>query len=483
MKRIRGNAIRDDSETDSLLGWLGFLERPFWSRSRMLGSAIGCLLVVIVPVLFFLAVFAAVDILWSSITYENPDGAGGGGLGLGALIAGLLGAPFLIWGTFLKFQSVHFQKQGHITDRINDALNLLGLDKSKKTIHRSEDQAPTVLEETVPNIEVRIGALLSLERIAQDSVRYDSGRDYPRVMEIIYTYIKENASKQHYSLVRIKGSHLDGHSTREAVLNDRHDMPAVRADVLTAIRIIARRSNKQISIENAARTSGGKKFSIDLSDTVLIGADFSGCDLSGVIFDGANLSYSKFHNVNLEDASFDRAALICIDAREVNFTGSHLWKANLSYSKLSAVEFSKCLFADTRVLKANIDGCIFEVNWKCPTEYTPKSMIDIHDCTLSRVDIVNMPNWGFNVGWSDPGAISRSGGAGEIRLRGGRVPSSGHWYNIVKNCFGDGTVTVPSGMNVNWPVGVLDAQQYEREYDKWRQARLGPKKNMRPTIG
>jgi hypothetical protein len=38
---------------------------------------------------------------------------------------------------------------------------------------------------TEPNIEVRIGAILSLERIAQDSTRYDNGRDHVRVMEIL----------------------------------------------------------------------------------------------------------------------------------------------------------------------------------------------------------------------------------------------------------------------------------------------------------
>jgi hypothetical protein len=50
-----------------------------------------------------------------------------------------------------------------------------------------------VFSETVPNLEVRIGAILSLERIAQDSTRHDSGRDHVRVMEILCSYIRHNA--------------------------------------------------------------------------------------------------------------------------------------------------------------------------------------------------------------------------------------------------------------------------------------------------
>ncbi|MBP0481104.1 hypothetical protein [Sagittula salina] len=49
---------------------------------------------------------------------------------------------------------------------------------------------------TVPKIEVRIGGLLSLERISQDSAAYDKGRDHIRVMEIICAYIRNNSPAQ-----------------------------------------------------------------------------------------------------------------------------------------------------------------------------------------------------------------------------------------------------------------------------------------------
>lgn len=56
----------------------------------------------------------------------NPSGPN---LGAGALIAALLGAPFVIWGTVLKYQTVRFQKEGHITERISQAVEQLGAEK------------------------------------------------------------------------------------------------------------------------------------------------------------------------------------------------------------------------------------------------------------------------------------------------------------------------------------------------------------------
>ncbi|MDZ7906299.1 MAG: hypothetical protein U5N55_11405 [Cypionkella sp.] len=103
-----------------------------------------------------------------------------------ALIVAILGAPFLIWSTVIKHQTLRYQKEGHITDRISKAVEQLG---AEKTVKKDEQ----TVESSEPNIEVRIGGILSLERIAQDSTAHDNGRDHVRVMEILCAYIRENA--------------------------------------------------------------------------------------------------------------------------------------------------------------------------------------------------------------------------------------------------------------------------------------------------
>jgi hypothetical protein len=59
--------------------------------------------------------------------------------------------------------------------------------------HLAERGDWQVFPESLPNIEVRLGAILALERIAQDSTATDEGRDHVRVMEILCAYIRENA--------------------------------------------------------------------------------------------------------------------------------------------------------------------------------------------------------------------------------------------------------------------------------------------------
>src|SRR5579871_5378315 len=68
-------------------------------------------------------------------------------------------------------KTVQIMEQGHITDRYTKAIEQLGkLDGDK------------------PNIEVRLGAIYALERIARDSPR-----DHWTIMEVLTAYVRQNA--------------------------------------------------------------------------------------------------------------------------------------------------------------------------------------------------------------------------------------------------------------------------------------------------
>lgn len=217
-----------------LYGLLSRMDRdhrpPVWEELREGWGGLTILLGLLWLGLFALTIAAAYVGVWTAI--HPKDAASQPGLGLGALLAALLGAPFVIWGTWLKYQTVRYQKEGHITDRINKAVEQLGAEKKVDRIgrpvtlqsghpdlvHPDEIEFRTVIEwqgmplqkrddefeqkfgewtnfsETVPNIEVRIGAILSLERIAQDSTIHDKGRDHVRVMEILCAYVRENSN-------------------------------------------------------------------------------------------------------------------------------------------------------------------------------------------------------------------------------------------------------------------------------------------------
>ena len=85
----------------TFLEWLGLTDRPDFSKARPLGVAISVLLIL----LWVLALAAAVAVLLGSF------GAGEVGLGAGGLIVALLGAPFLVWSTIIKHNTLAVSRQ------------------------------------------------------------------------------------------------------------------------------------------------------------------------------------------------------------------------------------------------------------------------------------------------------------------------------------------------------------------------------------
>lgn len=249
--------------------WEQFLERQ---------SGTAKVLLFVVALVFLLALVASAFVLWSTIDQVRSGASQGINLGSGTLIAALLGAPFLIWGTWLKYQTVRFQKEGHMTDRISKAVEQLGAEKTVKVRTKDVDGKEITVEETKPNIEVRIGAILSLERIAQDSTIHDKGRDHVRVMEILCAYIRENAKatsaknslrhewqsaeeawdgdpdhfEEHFCKKKgIFPTDLSEHVSIENLAHWAERLVHPREDISIAMQVIGRRTEKQRRVEAA----------------------------------------------------------------------------------------------------------------------------------------------------------------------------------------------------------------------------------------
>ena len=341
---------------------------------------IGALLIAAVPLLFLFSLIAAFAVTWHTIKLGATNATEGINLGAGALIGALLGAPFLIWSTVLKYQTVRYQKEGHITDRINKAVEQMGAEKTVERIgrpvtvwtgklerisyeadtaakladrprtklsakewnqsynHETDDVEEgyrqtvstwpdertviqwqgnhinldkneivgiegswQVFKETAPNIEVRIGSILSLERIAQDSTRYDNGRDQVRVMEILCAYVRENTSIPE----------LEPEFDKEGPFTP-------RTDTQIAIDVIKRRSQEQIDIEAA------QKYRLDLRRCDFRGVDFSRGSFRGAIFTQCRFEFASLRNSDFSGARFDGSVLNYVDCIKSKFVGADM---------------------------------------------------------------------------------------------------------------------------------------------------------------
>lgn len=413
---------RKHDREDDILGWLGINAIPNWAVAK----AIGPLLTVLTLILFVLALVASLGLL-----LNLSFGGGTPTLGSGAFVGAILGSPFLIWGTILKHRTVSFQKEGHITDRISKATEQLGAEKTvkrqlmnsfgKKVFNKSDDgnvdhSRPVMVEESSPNIEVRVGGILSLERIAQDSTSYDGGRDHVRVMEILCAYIREN-SQDHQDLpltdwepLELKASkekrkaHRSGLQKRIGKIGMSGEvqewaraLPKLRMDVQLALTVIGRRTEKQRAVEAAWPEPLGRyeasPFEIECPKLIadldfeqlrsenslaiarqveawanavngysgyrldLRGANLQGADMSAKRSDGSDAVFSGalFSDAKLDGASFEHAEL-----RGVVFKKTALNAVNFNTADLSGSIFENfCQMEAVRFINANLTSVLF----------------------------------------------------------------------------------------------------------------------------
>ena len=281
---------RDDDTPVTFLEWLGLTDTPDFAKHRFVGGVLS----VALSLLLVLALAAAVVALVRSFTATEA------GLGTGGLIVALLGAPFLIWSTVLKHQTLRYQKEGHITDRINKAVEQLGAEKTVKVPSADGDKS---IERSEPNIEVRIGAILSLERIAQDSTKHDKGRDHVRVMEILCAYVRHNAPRA-----------KDDNGT---------DAPPQRLDIQKVLDVIKRRGRLGRDIEAQER------YRLDLRETDLRGYDLSRGDFVGAVFWRSNFASASFAETDLTATRLEQCVL-----DSVNFFKAKLHGTNLNFAQV-----------------------------------------------------------------------------------------------------------------------------------------------------
>jgi hypothetical protein len=155
---------------------------------------------------------------------------------------------FLLSGLYLTYRTIQVNREGQITERFTRAIDHLGGDK----------------------VDVRLGGIYALERIARDS-RSDHGP----VMEVLTAFIRE-------------------HAPRTEQAEDESEPTRPSADIQAALAVIGRRN---------VRYDAGY---LNLGLTKLEMADLRGANLQGTDLDSANLQRVNLPRANLQGTDLDR---------------------------------------------------------------------------------------------------------------------------------------------------------------------------------
>ncbi|MFB9150267.1 pentapeptide repeat-containing protein [Roseovarius ramblicola] len=424
-----------------------------------------------------------------------------------ASLGAVISLPFTLIRVALNRRQTETAEQGHITDRINTAVQGLGAEKVVKErvfvpigsksledispsaeIERQIRELPVrgtrgtwdLIETTQPNLEVRIGAIYALERIAQDS-----DRDHVQIMEILCAYIRQNApapAEDDWPELEMRESENDGpleadweerlEAFREAQEKAKAGLK-VREDIQVALTVIGRRSEKQRRLEagrgveaafpfdvpcpeydgpedghdQATLNTYRKKlrewekalraydgYRLDLSGADLRGTDLSHLDLNGARLHGARLQGADLMEARLQGANLGEARLQGADLVGARLQGANLGEARLQGARLVGARLQGANLGEARLQGARLVGARFDPD-------TALTAATLRGAAVRAVDFTSIPQ------------------------------ITGHLEGI----FGDGSVTLPEGCDwpAHWPRHELEFRKFIEEWRKWQADREG----------
>jgi uncharacterized protein YjbI with pentapeptide repeats len=200
---------------------------------------------------------------------------------------------------------------------------------------------------TVPNTEVRLGAIYALEKLARDDLEIH----WP-IMETLCAYVRKNAGPPK-SLdeiaVALLGRGIHDDDAREQLNLYRRSVEQ------PAVTVIGRRSDAQRDFERAQREqtkfSSTDAWRLNLARCNLARADLTGLNLDAVILGGSSLAFANCANADLIGARFDDAHL-----EGARFMGTHLEKAWLFGAHLQGAWLNQAHFESATLRRAHLEG-------------------------------------------------------------------------------------------------------------------------------
>ena len=309
------------------------------------------------------------------------DNARGRLLTLGAGLFAAAALVFTARNFTLSRRTFELTEQGQVTDRYTKAIEQLGSDK----------------------LDVRIGGIYALERVARDSAR-----DHPTVMEVLTAFIREHS----------RGA------WPEPDPGGQEQERSIRSDVQAAVTVVGRRDAKR-DIRPIDLT-GAHLARADLRDADLARVDLRDADLARVNLRDADLAGADFTRADLQDADLTGAILGGADLTGANLRRASLFGADLAAACLIGTHLIEASLIEASLIGADLRSAHLTRAILPGADLTRANLIE---ADLTRADLRGADLTGAIL--RDTGAILRDAdltGADLIRARwSGDVPAPEGW--------------------------------------------------------
>ena len=334
--------------------------------------------------------------------------AQGSALLLGALVAAAT-LIFTLIRVWINERTTAADEEGLITDRINAAVASLGAEKTKKDFETGK-------EYTVPNIEVRIGAILALERMAKKNADV-----HFQIMEILTAYIRENAP----------------------VAEGTHERKP-RQDIQLAFTVIGRRPPKRIALERL------QKFRLDLNNCDLTHSDGSGLNFAKADFIGTRFVRSQLKNANMENANLWGANMQYADLRRANMQKADLGRASMQQADLRSAILQNAVLRSANMQYANL--------WDANMQHAVLSAANMQNANLVNANLQHARHL--------TDAFLRGAALKSIDFT--NIPISQDQLELT---FGDESVILPKSLDrpSHWPHEDLSPTLFRHQWRAWHE--------------
>lgn len=190
-----------------------------------------------------------------------------------------------------------------ITERFSKAIEQLGSEK----------------------LEVCLGGIYSLEKIAMESIEY------------------------HWTIMEVLTAFVRGISVTDLSRNSTRNSSTYKIAIQTSLTVIGRRIAERDPTERKLDLSHS-----NLNGFTIIGS-FSGADFSDAELQGANLS-DDFTNADFKNADLQESKLSRCNLTNAIFTYANLNNAEIIDSELKSAKLNKCFLYDANFRKAELQG-------------------------------------------------------------------------------------------------------------------------------
>jgi uncharacterized protein YjbI with pentapeptide repeats len=263
----------------------------------------------------------------------------------GTLLQGIGGAAILL-GAYFTYRQLHTGReqlqtaqQGQVTERFTRAIDQLG--------HAE--------------VDVRLGGIYALERIANDSPD-----DRATIAEVLTAFVRGHAPWP---------PTLSGQYVASAQIDQVPELQVRAPDVQAALTVLVRRQpspqpSQRLDLHatdlRKALLDGAQLQGVNLADATLQGVRLDGvnlrdADLAGTNFQGASMHRAQLQRARLHGAQLQRVYLAGANFQRADLGSAQLqqavlWGANLQDAHLAGVQLQHALLLYAQLQGANLSG-------------------------------------------------------------------------------------------------------------------------------